>query len=562
MDLDFTPDQLEFRDQVRTWLDENKPAEPRPRDDAGIREYDLAWQRTQAEGGWAGIAWPTEYGGKGLTLLQQLIWYEEYAARGFPGIDACFVGNSHAGPTLITRATDEQKSFHLPKILGGEVIWCQGFSEPGAGSDLAALRTKAVIDGEYLVVSGQKLWTSFATVADYQELLVRTDNTGSKHKGITWVICDMSAPGIDVRPIETIEGGSEFCEVFYDDVRIPLSNVVGDVGEGWSVAMATLSFERGTAFTANQVRLAKIIEDLIDYARDHVGPDGRRPAIADDEIARRLARARASVASLRALTYTNICEAMKTETPGPRGSIVKLMYAELAKEIGKLAMDVVGPASVRHSSRWDVDGWVGYYYYSFSQAIGGGTSEIQRNIVGERVLGLPQMRGHRRWICCPELSNSKSSRPRENSSPNGCPSNGFAPIATRKRRCPRRCGENAPSWACSRSDSTRSPAGQAGPWTTRHCCSSNSASGSRPGRSWPARWVPGWRPVVATTRWRSGSAPGRPRWPSRYCVATATCALSKALSICSTPRVPRTPCWWPVVVPLWSTSIPSGRWHR
>ena len=144
MDLDFTPDQLEFRDQVRTWLDENKPTEPRPRDDAGIREYDLAWQRTQAEGGWAGIAWPTEYGGKGLTLLQQLIWYEEYAARGFPGIDACFVGNSHAGPTLITRATDEQKSFHLPKILGGEVIWCQGFSEPDAGSDLAALRTKAV----------------------------------------------------------------------------------------------------------------------------------------------------------------------------------------------------------------------------------------------------------------------------------------------------------------------------------------------------------------------------------------------------------------------------------
>ena len=240
------------------------------------------------------------------------------------------------------------------------------------------------------MVSGQKLWTSFATVADYQELLVRTDNTGSKHKGITWVICEMSTPGIDVRPIETIEGGSEFCEVFYDDVRIPLSNVVGDVGEGWSVAMATLSFERGTAFTANQVRLAKIIEDLIDYARDHVGPDGRRPAIADDEIARRLARARASVASLRALTYTNICEAMKTETPGPRGSIVKLMYAELAKEIGKLAMDVLGPASIRHSSRWDVDGWVGYYYYSFSQAIGGGTSEIQRNIVGERVLGLPR----------------------------------------------------------------------------------------------------------------------------------------------------------------------------
>src|SRR3979409_2214606 len=180
MDLDFTPDQLEFRDQVRTWLDESKPAEPRPRDDAGIREYALAWQRTQAEGGWAGIAWPTEYGGKGLTLLQQLVWYEESAARGFPGIDACFVGLSHAGPTLITPATDDQKSFHLPTILRAEVICWKGFYEPEAGSDLAALRTKAVIDGDELVVSGQKLWTSFATVADYQELLVGNDRSGRK----------------------------------------------------------------------------------------------------------------------------------------------------------------------------------------------------------------------------------------------------------------------------------------------------------------------------------------------------------------------------------------------
>jgi alkylation response protein AidB-like acyl-CoA dehydrogenase len=390
MDLDFTPEQVEFRDRVRTWLDENKPAEPRPRDDAGIRAYDLAWQRTQWEGGWAGIAWPKEYGGGGLTLLQQLIWYEEYAARGFPGIDACFVGNSHAGPTLITRATEAQKNFHLPKILRGEVIWCQGFSEPEAGSDLAALRTKAEIDGDELVINGQKLWTSFAGVADYQELLVRTDSTQGKHHGITWVICDMSTPGIDVRPIETIEGGSEFCEVFYDNVRIPLGNVVGEIDNGWSVAMSTLSFERGTAFTAQQVRLATIIEDLIDYARDHVGPDGRRPAIADDEIARRLARARASVASLRALTYQNICLAMQSDTPGPKGSMVKLLYAELAKQIGKLAMDIVGPGAIRRSSRWDTDGWVGYYYYSFSQAIGGGTSEIQRNILGERVLGLPR----------------------------------------------------------------------------------------------------------------------------------------------------------------------------
>ncbi|WP_330257321.1 acyl-CoA dehydrogenase family protein [Nocardia sp. NBC_00565] len=390
MDLDFTKEQVEFRDQVRTWLDENKPREVRPRDSAGIREYDMAWQHTQWKGGWAGISWPTEYGGRGLTLLQQLIWYEEYAARGFPGIDANFVGLSHAGPTLITRAREDQKAFHLPKILKGEVVWCQGFSEPEAGSDLASLKMKATVDGDSLVVSGQKIWTSFAMSADYQELLVRTDNTGSKHKGITWVICDMSSPGIEVRPIRTIEGGEEFCEVFYDDVRIPLTNIVGDMGSGWSVAMSTLSFERGTAFTANQVRLSKVVEDLIEFARDHVGPDGHRAAIKDDEVSRRLARARASVASLRAMTYVGICENLESDTPGPRGSMLKLHYADLCKEVAALAMDIVGVDALRDSSRWDRNGWVGYYLYSFSQSIGGGTSEIQRNIIGERVLGLPR----------------------------------------------------------------------------------------------------------------------------------------------------------------------------
>lgn len=390
MDLDFTDEQVEFRDEVRTWLAENKPREQRPDDAAGIREYDLGWQRTQWDGGWAGIAWPTEYGGGGLSLTQQLIWYEEYAAQGLPGIDATFVGLNHAGPTLMTRASEEQRAFHLPRILKGETVWCQGFSEPDAGSDLASLRTRAVIDGDELVINGQKIWTSFANIADYQELLVRTDATGSKHQGITWAICDMRLPGIDVRPITTIEGGAEFCEVFYDDVRIPLSSVVGTVGDGWSVAMSTLSFERGTAFTANQVRLAKIVEDLIDFARDHLGPDGRRPAIADDQIARRLAEVRAAVASLRAMTYVGICDAMRTDTPGPRGSMLKLVYADLCKEIAALGMDIVGPDALRRTSRWEPDGWVGYYYYAFSQSIGGGTSEIQRNIIGERMLGLPR----------------------------------------------------------------------------------------------------------------------------------------------------------------------------
>jgi alkylation response protein AidB-like acyl-CoA dehydrogenase len=319
-----------------------------------------------------------------------LIWFEEYGRTGLPGINACFVGLSHAGPTLITRASEEQKQFHLPKILGGDVVWCQGFSEPEAGSDLASLKTRAVVDGDELVVTGQKIWTSYADVSDYQELLVRTDPDVAKHKGITWVVCDMKSPGIDIRPIETMDGEEEFCEVFYNEVRIPLKNVVGDVNDGWSVAMSTLAFERGTAFTVNQVRLATVVEDLIEEAKHRTGPDGRRPAIADDEIARRLGRARASVASLRAMTYRGISRGLRSGTPGAEGSIIKLYYADVVKEVFKLAFDIVGINGLEHIHRGAPGGWSGSYLYSMSQGIGGGTSEIQRNIIGERVLGLPR----------------------------------------------------------------------------------------------------------------------------------------------------------------------------
>ncbi|HEV7871206.1 MAG: putative acyl-CoA dehydrogenase [Modestobacter sp.] len=390
MDLDFSADQRDFRDQVRTWLHDNKPRHERPRAAAGIREYDLAWQRTQFEGGWAGISWPTEYGGRGLSLIEQLIWFEEYGRAGLPSVDANFVGLNHAGPTLMTRARDDQKAQHLRQILAGEVVWCQGFSEPGAGSDLAALSTRAEIDGDDLVVSGQKIWTSFAHVADWQELLVRTSRTGSKHQGITWVICDMHTPGIEVRPIRTMDGEAEFCEVFYDDVRIPLANVVGEVDQGWSVAMSTLSFERGTAFTAGQVRLASTVEQLIELAKERTGPDGRRPAIADDELARRLATARAEVAALRAMTYVGISRSARTGTPGPEGSIVKLYYSEMVKHVARLAMDILGQDGLRYVSRWVPGGWSGNYLYSYSQTIGGGTSEVQRNIIGDRILGLPR----------------------------------------------------------------------------------------------------------------------------------------------------------------------------
>jgi alkylation response protein AidB-like acyl-CoA dehydrogenase len=390
VDLKVSAEDVAFRDEVRTWLGENDPgADDRPRGGEGMRSFDLAWQRKQFDAGWAGINWPTEYGGRGLSLLQQVIWYEEYASLGLPGIDACFVGNSHAGPTLISRSSEEQKSFHLPKILRGELVWCQGFSEPGAGSDLAALSTKAVVDGDELVVTGQKVWTSFAHVAEYQELLVRTDPDVAKHKGITWVICDMRSPGIEVRPIPTMDGNGEFCEVFYDEVRIPLTNVVGDVNDGWSVAMSTLSFERGTAFTAYQTRTFKTIEHLIELARTRRGRNGK-PLIDDDEIARDLATLRAESAALRSMTYAGVSRNLRTAEPGPEGSMIKLYWAELNQRVTRLAFDMLGPDVLRIGLFDKFPNWHIDYLMGYSMTIGGGTSEIMRNIIGERVLGLPR----------------------------------------------------------------------------------------------------------------------------------------------------------------------------
>ena len=389
MDLDVAEHDVAFREEVRTWLAEHGPTGARPRSGEAMRAFDTAWQRAQWEGGWAGINWPVDYGGRGLSLLQQVIWYEEYATLGLPGIDACFVGNNHAGPTLISRATAAQKELHLPPILRGDVVWAQGFSEPEAGSDLAALRTRAEIDGDELVVNGQKVWTSFADVADWQELLVRTDPDAPRHKGLTWVICDMRGPGVDVRPIATMDGGRDFAEVFYDDVRIPLSNVVGRVNDGWSVAMSTLSFERGTAFTASQVRLADRVDQLVELARQRILPGQHRPAIHDDEIAHQLATARAEVAALRSMTYAGVSRNARQEEPGPEGSILKLFYAELSQRVARLALDILGAEALELDPSGD-DDWQHEYLVSYSLSIGGGTSEIMRNIIGERVLGLPR----------------------------------------------------------------------------------------------------------------------------------------------------------------------------
>ena len=389
MDLTFSVEEQAFREEVRTWLREHVPADPRPPGDGSeMRDYDAAWQRAQYDGGWAGIAWPTEYGGRGLSTIEQLIWFEEYARADAPWIGACFVGINHGGPTLIARASDAQKAFHLPRILRGDSIWCQGFSEPEAGSDLASLRCRAEIDGDQLVVTGQKIWTSFAHVADYQELLVRTDPDAAKHKGITWVICDMHLPGIEVRQIATLDRGAEFCEVFYDEVRIPLANVVGDLNDGWSVAMATLSLERGTGFMAEIIHANRLVELLIDEARTRAGRNGR-PLVTDDEVARSLATLRAEVTVLRSATYRAISRNSRRGAPGPEGSMLRLVHGELTQRIQRLAVDIFGVDALTYRVR---EGGLstGMWMRSYASTMGGGTSEIQRNIIGERVLGLPR----------------------------------------------------------------------------------------------------------------------------------------------------------------------------
>ncbi|MBX3510512.1 MAG: acyl-CoA dehydrogenase family protein [Hyphomonadaceae bacterium] len=376
-----------FREEVREWVVANRPKEKRPLEGEAMAAYDKAWQRTQYEAGWAGIAWPKEYGGRGLALLEQVIWFEEYSRAGAPVLGCNFIGLSHAGPTLIVAGTQAQKQFHLPRILKGEEVWCQGFSEPGSGSDLASLSTHAEIDGDHLVVNGSKIWTSYGLWADYQELLVRTDRNAPKHKGISWVICDMSAQGITTRPIKAMSGITHFCQVFYDNVRIPLTSMVGEINDGWSVAMTTLGFERGTATLGHQIDLSETVDDLIEIARVVPAPGGRgRKAIQDDSIADQLAQLKAEVLALRSLSMLSASRAMREEVPGAEGNIVALFFCELAKRVYAFAIDMLGPEGMEKAER----DWPLAYLEHFKYSIGGGTSEIRRNVIGERVLGLPK----------------------------------------------------------------------------------------------------------------------------------------------------------------------------
>ena len=377
-----------FREEVRTWLEANVPRDKRPPDGGAMRAFDMAWQKAQYEGGWAGISWPKDYGGRGLPLVEQLIWHEEYSRAGAPSSGNMFVALSHAGPTLINEGTEAQKSFHLPRILKGEVTWCQGCSEPGAGSDLGALSTRAEVDGDHIVVNGSKIWTTYAPFANFQELLVRTDPQSTKFKGISWVICPMDTPGIEVRPIRAMSGITHFAQCFYDNVRIPIDNVVGGINDGWRVAMTTLGFERGTASIAHQIELSRTVEKLVAIAREIDAPDGRRKAIDDDAIAVELANLRAEVAALRSMTALSISRNMRQAVPGPEGNLVALQIGELIRRVMGFALKLLGPRGLERDNEFGE--WPLEFLECYKWAIGGGTTEIRRNAIGERVLGLPR----------------------------------------------------------------------------------------------------------------------------------------------------------------------------
>lgn len=388
MNLDFSADEIAFREEVRSWLAAHAPREALPA--VGTPErlaFDKQWQRTLYDHGWAGLSWPEQYGGRALSLIKQLIWYEEVARAGAPGEGVFFIALNHAGPTLIARGNEAQKARYLPPILRGETPWCQGFSEPNAGSDLASLRTRGKIDGDHIVVTGSKIWSTGAHQADYQELLIRTDASSKRHVGLSWIIGDMHLPGVEVRPIRSMDGDIHFCEIFYNDVRLPLANIVGQVNDGWNVAMATLEIERATASLGERIEIARVVEHLITLARTITDPTGR-PVVETGDIAARLALARAEAATLRAMSYMTISRV----THGPLGTegIIPAVYGtELVQRVHKLAMDIIGV----HALQMDgAEAWPKRYLFSRSRTIAGGTAQIRRNIIGERLLGLPRGR--------------------------------------------------------------------------------------------------------------------------------------------------------------------------
>ncbi|HWC48490.1 MAG TPA: acyl-CoA dehydrogenase family protein [Solirubrobacterales bacterium] len=393
MDLTLSPSEEEFREEVRTWLQENHPG-PEP-EGAGLDEimtFRRAWQLKLHEAGWAGISWPKEYGGRGATMIEQAIFAAEATRQEAPA-PANVLGLAMGGPVVIAHGTDEQKARYLEPILTGEEIWCQGFSEPESGSDLASLKTRAVKDGDEWVVTGQKVWTTFAQYAKWCMLVARTDPDAPKHQGLTYFLMDMEQDAVQTRPLVQITGEGEFNEVFFEEARVPDANVVGGVGNGWAVAITTLMNERaGLAFGAiSQIqnalgRLSKLAQET---------PLNGGTAADDSYFRQRIAQLHIEVETMRLNAYRGLTKTMQSGIPGPEGSLGKWQWADINQDLTELALEIEGPYSqLARGSEHAVAG--GAWQYSFlrsrANSIEGGTTDILKNIIAERVLGLPRLR--------------------------------------------------------------------------------------------------------------------------------------------------------------------------
>jgi alkylation response protein AidB-like acyl-CoA dehydrogenase len=384
MDLRDTPDEAAFRQQVREFIEQNLPDGSRRRGGRRFEDADRDWSRKLGEAGYAGLTWPKEYGGSGAPYSHHGIFLEELGRAEAPS-HLGVIGIGMAGPTIMAWGSDEQKSRYLGKILTAEEIWCQGFSEPDSGSDLASVRTRIEDKGDRFLVNGQKVWSSFAHIADFCILIGLTDPEAPRYKGLTYVIADMHTAGVEVRPLTQITGHAEFNEIFFTDVEVPKENLLGEVGGGWEVAMTTLLHERGTLGFALAATLDVAVRKLIALAKERAVDD---PILYD-----RIAREWIDLQALRYTNYRALTTLTKTGIPGPEGSISKLVWSENNQRLTKLALEILGS----HAQLTNGGGYAdGYWQYqqlrSRSTTIEAGTSEILRSIVAERVLGLPRSR--------------------------------------------------------------------------------------------------------------------------------------------------------------------------
>ena len=403
MDLTYPPETESFRADIRAWLEDNLPTgwfDPGFKmDDAQRRAFNEGWTAKLFEGGWICAGWPVEYGGKGLSLLQQVVLNEEFAKAGAP-MRADFFGDTLVGPTILQWGTDEQKHEFIPGILQGQIAWCQGFSEPNSGSDLASLKTSAVLDGDEWIINGQKVWTTQAQHADYVFLLARTDPNAPQHSGISYLLVPMHQEGVEVRPITQVDGSGEFNEVFFTNARCPKGNVVGGVNNGWKVAMTTLGFERGSSSTTGYRRFLKEWEQIVsDAKRVHKSDDLR--------VRQELVKAWEKVKIMEINGYRTLTDSLNnTHNAALLGACNKMFWSEAHRSSMELALDILGMEAQILTGKQDTEGFANgtrrgradypvsdmqaSFFFSRSETIWGGTAEIQRNIIGERALGLPK----------------------------------------------------------------------------------------------------------------------------------------------------------------------------